>query len=369
MSVLQELIRISREYGGNPDYVIAGGGNTSVKDGEVLHVKASGVALATIDAKGFVTLSRSLLTGMETRTYPEDPAEREAAVKADLHAAIRGETGLRPSVETSLHNLIPYAFVVHTHPTRVNGLMCGRDVAREVEKRFGSAALYVPYTDPGFTLFQRMQTLIRQWKEDRGDAPRIIFLQNHGVFVGADSAAEIEDLYAGIFRALEEGTDLNLPETGTRSFDSNAVRVLTRAMEARGRVVRTLRSPLIDALVRNPERLPDIRRPFTPDIIVYCKSNYLFLQKGMEEAGIRVALQGFESEHGYLPRVVVEEGQGLLLSEENPGALQTVEEVFTDMMKIAYLTRQFGGPHPMEEGQIDFIDNWEAEHYRRKMAR
>ena len=40
---LKELVDISREYGVNPDYVLAGGGNTSFKDPRTLHVKASGV--------------------------------------------------------------------------------------------------------------------------------------------------------------------------------------------------------------------------------------------------------------------------------------------------------------------------------------
>jgi rhamnose utilization protein RhaD (predicted bifunctional aldolase and dehydrogenase) len=46
---IQELIDISRLYGADPRYVIAGGGNTSYKDDSRLWVKASGHALATID--------------------------------------------------------------------------------------------------------------------------------------------------------------------------------------------------------------------------------------------------------------------------------------------------------------------------------
>jgi hypothetical protein len=43
--------------------------------------------------------------------------------------------------------------------------------------------------------------------------------------------------------------------------------------------------------------------------------------------------------------------------------------VFTDMMKISYLSEQFGGPHFMTDGQISFIDNWEVENYRRSVAK
>jgi hypothetical protein len=46
-----------------------------------------------------------------------------------------------------------------------------------------------------------------------------------------------------------------------------------------------------------------------------------------------------------------------------------VLEVFTDMMKISYLSEQFGGPHFMSSEQINFIDNWEVENYRRSVAK
>jgi len=42
--------------------------------------------------------------------------------------------------------------------------------------------------------------------------------------------------------------------------------------------------------------------------------------------------------------------------------------VFEDAMKIAYYSESFGGPHPMTQAQIDFIDNWEVENYRRSVA-
>ena len=80
-------------------------------------------------------------------------------------------------------------------------------------------------------------------------------------------------------------------------------------------------------------------------------------------------IEKFETRNGYFPRVILEEGGGLTVVEENDKSLQTVEEVFLDLMKISYLSRQYGGPHFMTPGQISFIDNWEVEHYRRKIAK
>jgi NAD(P)-dependent dehydrogenase (short-subunit alcohol dehydrogenase family) len=42
--------------------------------------------------------------------------------------------------------------------------------------------------------------------------------------------------------------------------------------------------------------------------------------------------------------------------------------VYEDMMKIGWLSETFGGPNPMTPEQIQFIDTWEVENYRRKTA-
>ena len=47
MSEIEKLVEVSRGYGSDEQYVIAGGGNTSFKTADKLWVKASGHALAT----------------------------------------------------------------------------------------------------------------------------------------------------------------------------------------------------------------------------------------------------------------------------------------------------------------------------------
>jgi rhamnose utilization protein RhaD (predicted bifunctional aldolase and dehydrogenase) len=61
---ISEIVEISRFYGRDPAYVIAGGGNTSIKDEHVMYVKASGFQLGMIDASGFVALDREVLKVM-----------------------------------------------------------------------------------------------------------------------------------------------------------------------------------------------------------------------------------------------------------------------------------------------------------------
>ena len=368
MSDIQGLIEISRHYGNDPAYVIAGGGNTSFKDDERIWIKASGIPLAGIGEGGFVCLSRQKLGEMEENAYSEDPVLREEQVKSDMQRAIISPENLRPSVETSLHNLIDYTYVVHTHPTIINAVMCANDAQQEVEERFGSEALYVEYTDPGYILFKKLQAKIRTYRQRYGFEPKIIFLQNHGIFVGANSPSEVKDIYKSIESRISEGKDLEFPSGVMEEYQSELASIVSDHYASRNLASKAFRSPLYSHFSANSDQYQKISRPFTPDIIVYCKSNYLFIEKGGKQKEID-RLKEFENTNGYFPKVLAEEGGGLIIIEENEKAIRTVLEVFTDMMKISYLSEQYGGPHIMTGEQISFIDNWEVENYRRSVAK
>jgi len=150
---LQELIAISQAFGRDPEFVLAGGGNTSFKTDRHLLIKASGSSLADAGPGSFVRLDRRRLSAVWQRSYSEEPDRREAEVLADLMAAREaGQEALRPSVETSLHDLLCEPYVVHTHPTIVNGLTCSRDGESVAARLFGERALWVPSVNPGYTL-------------------------------------------------------------------------------------------------------------------------------------------------------------------------------------------------------------------------
>ena len=73
---LKVLLALSHHYGSDPEYILAGGGNTSYKTVKHLYIKASGVELARIDGGGFVCLNRDLLAGTWDKEYSEDPTRR-----------------------------------------------------------------------------------------------------------------------------------------------------------------------------------------------------------------------------------------------------------------------------------------------------
>lgn len=371
MRQIEDLIAISRKFGQDSRFVIAGGGNTSYKDENRLWVKASGHALATITEDGFAVLDRTLLNEMGEKAYNEDTAIREEQVKNDLAVACVTKDR-RPSVETSLHNCMGFAFVVHLHPTLVNGLMCSAN-AEAVCGEIFPEALYIEYTDPGYTLFKKVYDRINAYKAANGKEPQVIFLQNHGIFVGGDTTAEIEGIYSEILGKLEAKVAA-LPEGGSEVSPTvtDVIPAIRQMLSRSGRGLKTLKvtkNALVDYFLDGSRE--KIAAPFTPDIIVYCKSAYIFIDAESDEEILKQAeekIEAFAAEKGYMPKVLLIKGVGLVAVGDNFKNAQIITDVFTDAMKVAFYAQSFGGEHPMEKAWIDFIDNWEVENYRRKVA-
>jgi len=375
-SEIQQLIDISRYYGRNTDYVIAGGGNTSWKDTDHIWVKASGTFLADITAEGFVVLNRSKLGRIRDHSFSEEPGLREQQVKDMLYDSCEDAgSPLRPSVETSLHDAIDYSFVVHLHPTLVNALMCSKQSV-ELTREWFPDALYVPYTDPGYTLFMKVLHDINAYRETHQADPRVIFLENHGVFVAGNSTEEIRETYKHIIDTLQtnvtqviEISDLPIPPDITGYIP--ALRMIFSTAGLKTCVLR--HSDLIARYYKSKASFEKVARPFTPDIIVYCKSDYLYIENSNSPQeiieSVKEQLPVFIGEHGYAPKMLLIKNVGLLAVDDSWSEARNCLDVFEDLMKIRFYSESFGGPRFMTDGQIRFIDNWEVEHYRRKVAK
>ena len=387
MKEIEQLIEVSRRYGSDSRFVIAGGGNTSFKTADKLWVKASGHALATIGEDGFAVLDRAKLNPMGTKAYSADTAEREAQVKEDLATACITKDR-RPSVETSMHNAIGFAFVVHLHPTLVNALMCSVQAEAKCKELFPDA-LYIPYCDPGYTLFKKVYDEIQAYKAARGAEPQVIFLQNHGIFVAADTVAEVDAIYDSIISKLGSAaaeipspaaqvrddsaapgdtTVVPAPSTVIPSEAKESIPAIRQILSRGGRGLKTLKvtcNELTKQFTESAEAFKKVAAPFTPDIIVYCKSHYIWLE---DTADAEKAIEEYINKYGHTPKVILIKGIGLVAVGDNAKNAGIIIEVFLDAMKVAAGAQAFGGEHPMEPKWIDFIDNWEVENYRRKVA-
>jgi NAD(P)-dependent dehydrogenase (short-subunit alcohol dehydrogenase family) len=176
-----------------------------------------------------------------------------------------------------------------------------------------------------------------------------------------------------VFARLEKEIEQPLPEP-TPAPVCDCVRTFVPALRAmlskEGlKTVKIKNNALIAHFTESAANYAKISRPFSPDAIVYCKSNYVYFDSTetiVETAGARIA--EFIAQNGYTPKVILVNGVGLLTVGDNAAQCDTIADVFEDAMKVAWYAQSFGGEHPMSQAQIDFIDNWEVENYRRKIA-
>ncbi len=189
MTDLPQAFRmLAARLGQDPLQVQGPGGNTSIKEGGVMWIKASGTELADAEEKPiFVAVDR-------------DKAKAEAFGAGDgtcKATVIDPANTLRPSIETTFHALLDWAVVAHTHsvPTLVHAISPeGRAVA--AEKLSGLPVIFVPYHKPGVPLTGAIA-------ERLSTETQVIILENHGLVCAGNTVDKVATLIKEVEARLE----------------------------------------------------------------------------------------------------------------------------------------------------------------------
>ncbi len=189
---------------GNPerDYVILSEGNTSARrDEETFWVKASGSRMADADREAFLSVDAAAVLDL----LDEGPLS-ESEMRSGLAAAKASPHALgSPSIETAMHALClslgRATFVGHTHPTAVNAILCARDAAEPfsgsifpAESLVCGHPVFVPYAAPGQPLAEAVQQALESAIERRGEPPRVLLLENHGLVALGETPQQVLDI-------------------------------------------------------------------------------------------------------------------------------------------------------------------------------
>ncbi len=176
-----ELLETSERLGRDPLQVQGPGGNTSVKADGSMWVKASGTWLAEAREREIMV--------------PVDAAGMRAALQAGDDAAEDGQafavsaenpTGLRPSIETSVHAILDWPVVLHTHCVSTIAISVRSDASVVTQARLGDlGAVFIPYAKPGADLARAILARVTP-------NARVLVLGNHGLVVGGDTPSEAE---------------------------------------------------------------------------------------------------------------------------------------------------------------------------------
>jgi rhamnose utilization protein RhaD (predicted bifunctional aldolase and dehydrogenase) len=182
MSDLAPLRALSAKLGQNLDLVQAGGGNTSLKDNGTLWVKASGKWLAR---------------AMEEEMFLPVPLADILQSMDDGREYIEEYEALRPSVETSMHAVLPHRVVVHVHSVRTIAWAVRQDAPTSLSDRLaGLRWEWVPYVHPGLVLGKEIRARL-------DSNPDVLILGNHGLIVAAEDCDSAETLLNDVERRLD----------------------------------------------------------------------------------------------------------------------------------------------------------------------
>jgi len=156
-------------------------------------IKASGTWLSNAcDSELFVPVELdSLLQALQSN----DP---RAEKSIDFVRSSLNPHQLRPSIETSVHAVLPQKVVVHIHCVDTIALA----VQTNAEQLLGTALesfswLWVPYLRPGLPLSRYISAHL---KPDN----KVVVLGNHGLVVAADSVEEAADLLEKVRAAVKQ---------------------------------------------------------------------------------------------------------------------------------------------------------------------
>ena len=187
----------ARLLGADPELVLHGGGNTSVKSTfvdlfgnmkKVLHVKGSGWDLETIEPEGHPAVNLEPL--IKLRKLEKLSDEDMVAIQRQN---LINPNSPNPSVETLLHAFIPEKFIDHTHSISILAIANQPNAAEICKEVFGDKLGIVPYVMPGFDLAISALNYYELISEKLALSNKKIeglILLNHGIFTFGSTAKE-----------------------------------------------------------------------------------------------------------------------------------------------------------------------------------
>ena len=336
---LAQLIYLSNLVGSDPTLTQPGGGNSSLKRREVdfadrpvdvLRVKGSGTDLRTIGAAGFSGLRSADLAELQRR-----PRMTDEEMMAFMRASMLDAREPAPSVETPLHAVLPYRFIVHTHDFATQALTDTPRPRELVGEALGAAASYIDYVRPGFPLARAVMDLGAPPAEARG-----LVLGRHGLIAWGDTA---KDCYLNLVALISEAEAFVARRRVTKVFFESVRDGLTPA-ERRVRastVLPVLREALAPrpAASAAPPKVPILHLDDSPEALAFVGSPRV----------AELATRGMSTpEHilrcGRLP-LVLPEGRPLSTVQEVATVIGEAMKSYTAAHEAAYARhRELAGP-------------------------
>ena len=322
------------KIGSDPLLVQGAGGNVSWKAGHILWIKASGTSLSKAKEQSIFV--------------PIDLLHLEDALSHfdfDVKPRLVQPSSLRPSIETLLHALMPQKIVVHLHEIRTLSYLVRENIDIEIKNIMHplDSFIWVDYCKPGANLAKLVFTQL----QTNPDA-NIIFLQNHGIVIGADSLDEIDAILAFL-------------------IDKFDVRPLCEAVEFLHPIIPDeledyfpIFDPALHQLVLNRSLLTRVESNWAicPDHVVFLGAKP-YLYESMN------SFNAFISQNAYKPELILIKNLGVF---NRSSFNQSKEEQLRSYFDILIRQPLEQKIKTLNDHQINELINWESEQFRIQLS-
>jgi rhamnose utilization protein RhaD (predicted bifunctional aldolase and dehydrogenase)/NAD(P)-dependent dehydrogenase (short-subunit alcohol dehydrogenase family) len=385
--LLKECVEFSRKIGVQPDVVLHGGGNTSVKTEEtdhtgksvkVLRVKGSGSDLSTIDENGFTALRQDdLLAAKKIR-------EMTDIEMADyLKKSMLDPSQPSPSVETFMHAFIPNRFVLHSHADNILALT-NTDLSDSQLMEMFPGTVIVPYHQPGFKLARAFMDLV----ENLPSGTRGIILRKHGLFTFGETGLESYEKHMELINEAgkilkEKCGDLRMNPTmpvADRNLVMSAVPGLRGKLSSISRKVLLIDSGEEASIISRTKEAEMLWNagPATPDMLIRTKYDYLYVPSigeidSLIDQYVRKYTQEYEMYvggkypmHDPYPSIIVIRGFGVITAATTWKECRIIMDQFLHSFRVNVASSTIGG-HSFISREASFeMEYWPLEEAKLK---
>jgi rhamnose utilization protein RhaD (predicted bifunctional aldolase and dehydrogenase) len=330
------LRSLSARIGADPLLVQGAGGNTSIKHDGLLWIKASGKWLAYArSADTFVPVSLDPLLEAVNCAAP-------SAEKAEIFVdQSRNPSGLRPSIETTVHAIMPQRVVVHVHCVETISLAVRADAeARITSALAGFSHAFLPYARPGLPL---ARAILDRLKSNTN----VLVLGNHGLVVASDSVGGAAELLREVCERLSNPARIPPPhnQQELERLASGSTYRLPSETRAHG----TATDPVSLCIASGGS--------LYPDHVVFLGEGSCVARPGETAASIAAA-------NASPPVSILFPGIGVLMKGDGSPGADAMAKCLADVLarieegaSLRYLTKA-------EHGELL---NWDAEKYRQQL--
>lgn len=371
---LDDIVRVSRELGGDPSLVLHGGGNTSIKTTgidvtgapvDLVLVKGSGWDLGTIEAPGFAPLRLDRLAELLSLAELDDVTMVNELRQASLDAAAP-----TASIEALLHAYLPGKAVLHSHANAIVALTNSGLSDAEIVAVLGERVLVLPYVMPGFPLAR----LIADSDVSGVDA---VVLRNHGLFTFADAADTALSRHRELVALAD--THLGVSTWGNPGGTAPASGTVTELATLRRDVSRAAGTPMLVRQTGSARGAEFAARPgvaeltrrgtATPEHVIHTKRTPMI---GRDVEAYAAEYRAYFERHAAranpavsplhpAPRVVLDPGLGLLVTGATTKELKIAGDIALHTLDVIDAADAIGTYGSLSEADSFDIEYWTLE--------